>query len=116
MRVPILKQADLLIASIQDSLTDADMTRFRDDLVAQVGAVRARGVIIDVTGLDTVDSFAARTLRMISQTVRLRGAKLAVVGIQPEVAFAMAQLGLILEDVKTALDLDEGMAVLRNGR
>jgi rsbT antagonist protein RsbS len=116
MRVPILKQSELLIACIQDALSDADMMRFRDELVGKVGDTRARGVIIDVTALDTVDSFAARTLRTISQTVRLRGAKLAVVGIQPDVAFAMAQLGLLLDDVNTALDLEEGLAVLNHAR
>ncbi len=112
MRVPILKQGNLLIASIQDTLADADMVRFRDDLVTRVGEVRARGVIIDVTVLDMVDSFAARTLRSISQAVRLRGARAVVVGIQPDVAFAMAQLGLLLDGVDTALDLEEGIEIL----
>ena len=109
MRVPILKQGELLIASIQDALADAELVRFREDLVARVGETRATGVIIDVTALDTVDSFAARTLRTISQVVRLRGARAMVVGIQPEVAFAMAQLGLLLDEVHTALDLEEAL-------
>ena len=112
MRVPILKQGDLLIACIQDALTDADLVAFREELVHRVGEVRARGVIVDVSALDMVDSFAARTLRTISQAVRLRGAKSVVVGIQPDVAFAMAQLGLVLEEVETALDLDEGLEIL----
>jgi rsbT antagonist protein RsbS len=80
--------------------------------MAQVGQVRARAVIIDVTPLDVLDSFAARTLRTIAHMVRLRGAETVVVGIQPEVAFAMVQLGLQLDGVQTALDLEEGLAYL----
>lgn len=112
MPVPILKQRDFLIASIQAALTDADMTALRDELVKQVGQYRSRGVIVDVTALDVMDSFAARTLRDLAHMSRLRGAETVIVGIQPEVAFAMVQLGLTLEDVATALDLEEGVAYL----
>ena len=68
---------------------------------------RSRGVIVDVTALDVMDSFASRTLRDIAHMIRLRGAETVIVGIQPEVAFAMVQLGLTLEGVTTALDLEE---------
>ena len=112
MPVPILKQRDYLIASIQAALTDEDLRYLRDALVTQVGEYRSRGVIVDVTALDVMDSFAVRTLRDLAHMTRLRGAETVIVGIQPEVAFAMTQLGLKLEDVAAALDLEEGLAYL----
>ncbi len=112
MRVPILKQGAFLIASIQDALVDTDLSQLREELVEQVGRFRARGVIIDVTVLDVLDSFASRTLRDLAHTIKLRGAETVIVGIQPEVAFAMVRLGLSLEGVATALDLEEGLALL----
>jgi rsbT antagonist protein RsbS len=112
MVVPILKHGDYLIASIQSLLTDTDLWQLRDELVAQVGRVRARGVIVDVTVLDVMDSFATRVLSGIARATRLRGAQTVIVGIQPEVAYAMVQLGLSLEGVATALDLEEGLAFL----
>jgi rsbT antagonist protein RsbS len=112
MRVPILKQRHYLIASIQSALSDEDLLQLRDDLAEQVGKFRSRGAIVDVTVLDVMDSFAVRTLRAIAHMIRLRGAQTVIVGIQPEVAFAMVQLGLTLEDVATALDLEEGLAYL----
>jgi rsbT antagonist protein RsbS len=112
MRVPILKQGGYLIASIQSALNDEDLLQLRDDLVQQVGRYRSRGAIVDVTVLDVMDSFAVRTLRAIAHMIRLRGAETVIVGIQPEVAFAMVQLGLTLGDVATALDLEEGLAYL----
>jgi rsbT antagonist protein RsbS len=112
MQVPILKQGDYLIASIQASISDSDLIQLRDNLVEQVGRFRARGVIVDVTVLDVMDSFAVRTLSNLSHMIMLRGAKTVIVGIQPEVAFAMVQLGLTLSGVNTALDLEEGLAYL----
>ena len=112
MQVPILKQGDYLIASIQASISDSDLVQLRDNLVEQVGRFRARGVIVDVTVLDVMDSFAVRTLSNLSHMIMLRGAKTVIVGIQPEVAFAMVQLGLTLSGVNTALDLEEGLAYL----
>jgi rsbT antagonist protein RsbS len=112
MPVPVLKQGNVLIASIQAALSDADLLQLRDELAERVGRHRARGVIVDVTALDVMDSFATRTLRGIAQTTRLRGAETVIVGIQPEVAFAMVQLGLTLEEINTALDLEDGFAFL----
>jgi rsbT antagonist protein RsbS len=86
--------------------------RLRDGIVFEVGKLRSRGVIIDVTALDVMDSFATRTLRDIAQMIRLRGAETVIVGIQPEVAFALVQLGLNLDGVATVLDLEEGLAFL----
>ena len=114
MRVPILKQGDFVIASIQSALTDDDLLQLRDDLAAHVGRYRSKGVIVDVTVLDVIDSFASRTVRDLAQMVRLRGAQTVIVGIQPEVAFAMVQLGLELGGVATALDLEEALALLQN--
>jgi rsbT antagonist protein RsbS len=114
--VPILKQGNVLIASIQAALSDRDLVLLRDELAAQVGQLRIRGVVIDVTALDVLDSFATRTIRGIAYTAKLRGAEAVVVGIQPEVAFAMVQLGLSLEGIATALDLEEGLALLRPER
>jgi rsbT antagonist protein RsbS len=112
MQVPILKQGDYLIASIQTALTDADLRLLQDDLVKRVSIVRSRGVIIDVTALDVLDSFACCTLSGIAHMTRLRGAETVIVGIQPEVAFAMVQMGLRFEGVATTLDLEEGLAWL----
>ncbi len=112
MLVPILKQGDYLIASIQSELSDADLLKLRDDLVRRVSESRSRGVIVDVTVLDVMDSFATRTLRSMAHMIMLRGAETVIVGIQPDVAFSMVQLGLKLEGVETALDLEEGLAFL----
>jgi rsbT antagonist protein RsbS len=109
MAVPILKQGNVLIACIQAALTDSDLRQLKDDLASQVGRIRASGVVIDVSALDVMDSFATRTLRGIAETTKLRGAETVIVGIQPDVAIAMIQLGLTLEGVATALDLDEGL-------
>jgi len=111
--VPILKQGDFLIASIQAALSDTDVLGLQDDLMARVGRFRSRGIIVDVTALDVMDSFVSRSLRNIAHMTRLRGAETVIVGIQPEVAFAMVQLGMTLEDVSTALDLEEGLDLLR---
>jgi rsbT antagonist protein RsbS len=112
VQVPILKQGPYLIASIQSALSDEDLIQLRDALVAQVGKLRSRGVIVDVTALDVMDSFATRMLRDIAHMIRLRGAEMVIVGIQPEVAFALVRLGLKLEGVATALDLEEGILYL----
>ena len=112
MPIPILKQGETLIVSIQAAPTDRDLLRLQDDLAEQVGQFRSRGVVIDVSTLDVMDSFASRTLRGIARTAKLRGAETVIVGIQPDVAFAMTQLGLTMQDVATALDLEEGLLLL----
>ncbi len=112
MPVPILKQGAILIASVQAALTDSDTERLRYDLMERVSRFRAQGIIVDVTAIDVMDSFAARSLRTIAHMTRLRGAETVIVGLQPEVAFAMVQLGLAFDDMNTALDLEEGLALL----
>ena len=113
MHVPILRQGAYLIASIQSELTDLELSQLRDELVERVGRARSHGVVIDVSVLEVMDSFACRVLRDLVHMIKLRGAEAVIVGIQPEVAFAMVQLGLSLEGVVTALDLEEGLAYLR---
>jgi rsbT antagonist protein RsbS len=116
--VSIMRQGPNLIASVHTALDDSQLVRFEHDLVEQIGEHRSRGVIIDVAALDVIDSFAAHTLRRIAEMARLRGARTVVVGIQPDVAFAMVQLGMRPQDtrggtqVPTALDLEEGLALL----
>jgi rsbT antagonist protein RsbS len=110
--VPILRQRGYLIATIQSAMTDSEAELLRAELMQQVSDYRARGIVVDTTALDVLDSFAARTLRTIAHMTRLRGAQTVLVGIQPEVAFAMVQLGIAMEGVHTALDLEEGLAHL----
>ena len=113
MEVPILKQGRFLIATIQAALIGCGSAALARALIEKVIQFRSRGVIVDVTALDVMDSFASRTLRDIAHMIRLRGAETVIVGIQPEVAFAMVQLGLTMEGVATALDLEEGLAHLQ---
>jgi rsbT antagonist protein RsbS len=110
--VSILRQGAQLIASIHTALDDSEMLRFQQDLIDQIGEHRARGVVIDVAALDVLDSFGSRTLRNIAEMARLRGAATVIVGIQPDVAFTMVELGMDTGSVHTALDLEEGLAYL----
>ena len=112
--VSILRQGNYLIASIHTALDDSQLLRFQRDLIERVGLDRATGIIIDVAALDVLDSFATHTLGVLARTASLRGAQTVIVGINPEVAFAMVQLGMNLDTVHTALDLDEGLAVLNS--
>jgi rsbT antagonist protein RsbS len=110
--VAILKQGDHLIASIQSALRDYEVLELRDELADRVGRLRARGIVIDVTALDVIDSFVARSLRTIALTAKLRGAATVIVGIQPDVAVSMVQFKLNIEPLHTALDLEEGLELL----
>ncbi len=114
MPVPILKQGRYLVASIQDALSDGEVLELQENLLKQIGEIRARGIIVDVTAMDVIDSFASRSLRTVALTTRLRGAEMVIVGIQPDVAFAMVQFGLLMDDVNTALDLEEGLEFLNS--
>ncbi|MBA3308765.1 MAG: STAS domain-containing protein [Nocardioidaceae bacterium] len=107
-----MRQGSYLIASIHTALDDSQMIRFQKDLIEQIGQRRSRGVIIDVAALDVLDSFGSKTLRNIAEMARLRGATTVIVGIQPDVAFAMVALGMGTGSVHTALDLEEGLAYL----
>lgn len=116
MSVAILTQGDCLIASVQSDLSDSEVLAFRDELAERVGPPRVRAIIVDVRALDVIDSFVARSLRSVAVTARLRGAETIVVGIQPDVAIAMVQFDLNLHPLRTALDLDEALAVVAPGR
>jgi len=110
--VSILRQGRTLVASVHTALDDSELIRFQDDLIRQIGQHRANGVIIDVAALDVLDSFGAKTLRTIAEMARLRGAVTVIVGIQPDVAYAMVRLGMGTGAVPTALDLEEGLEYL----
>ena len=112
MSVAILRQGDVLIASIQSDLSDTEVIELRQQLAELVGSYRLRGIVIDVGALDVIDSFVTRALRAIVLTARLRGAETIIVGIAPEVAIAMVQFRLNLEPLRGALDLDAAKAIL----
>jgi rsbT antagonist protein RsbS len=115
MAVPILKLGRYLIATLQSAITDLELSQLLDQLARRVGEVEAVGVVIDITAVDVVDSYTLRTLIDIAAIARLRGADTVIVGMPPDVAFSMIQLGLRLDGVATALDLEEGLALLQSG-
>jgi rsbT antagonist protein RsbS len=110
--VSILRQGDTLLASINAALDDGEMLRFQHDLVERIGQERCRGVVIDVAALDVLDSYGALTLGALAEMARLRGAETVVVGVSPEIAATMVRLGMRIPHVHTALDLEEGLALL----
>lgn len=112
MPVPILKLGPILIATVRSALTDSETELFRQRLMDRVTEFRSQGIIVDVTAVEVLDSFAARSLQTIARMIRLRGAETVIVGLRPEVAFAMVQLGLAFDDMHTAPDLEEGLALL----
>ena len=112
MSIAILRQGDVLIASIRSDLSDGQLLALRDDLAERVGAERIRGIVLDVGALDVIDSFVARSLRSIVQSVQLRGTETVITGIRPDVAIAMVQFRLNLEPLRAVLDLDEAIALI----
>jgi len=112
----IIKQRDCLIGVLGEASTDAVLTAFQTELSDEVGRNRSRAVIVDVGLLDVIDSFTARVLSQLATTIRLRGAEPVIVGIRADVAFAMVRLGLSLDGVATALDLDAGLDLLEAKR
>jgi len=115
-RVTILHQGSCLVVSIDGALDDAQMTWFRQELGEALGRPEVCRVLIDVTALDVMDSFGARTIRDIADLARLRGATAVVVGVQPQLALAMVQLGIDAGAVPTALDLDDGLEAVDGRR
>jgi rsbT antagonist protein RsbS len=112
MSVAILRQGDILIASIQSDLSDTEVVELRQEIAERVGRHRLRGVVIDVAALEVIDSYVARALRAIVETARLRGAETVIVGIQPDVAIAMVQFRLNLGPLRATLDLDAAIELL----
>ncbi len=113
MFVSILRQGDFLIASIHAALDDAELLRFQEDVLDQIGRDRAQGIVIDVAALDVLDSYGSKSLRDLAHMARLRGAATVIVGIQPDVAFAVVRLGMDL-DIQSALDLEQGLTYLES--
>jgi rsbT antagonist protein RsbS len=112
-RVPIIRIGDVLIASVQEDLSDRDAAEFQEDLNRQLERTGAGGVLLDVSVLELIDSYLGRILRDTATGARLLGAQTVVVGIQPAVAVTLVELGLELTAVRTALDSDKGLRLLR---
>jgi rsbT antagonist protein RsbS len=112
MSVAVLRQGQYLIASIQSDLSDSQVLALRDDLAERVGRERLRGVVVDISALDVMDSFVARSLRSIALTTKLRGVETVLVGVRPDVAIAIVQFNLDLDPLRAVLDLDEAVALL----
>ncbi|HEX5116709.1 MAG TPA: STAS domain-containing protein [Pseudonocardiaceae bacterium] len=112
-RVPILRIGDVLLVSIQVDLQDQSVLALQEDLAEQITATGAHGVIIDISGVEIVDSFIGRMFATIASTSRLFDADTVVVGMRPAVAITLVELGLTLGKVRTALDLEKGLVILR---
>ncbi|MFC9142876.1 STAS domain-containing protein [Streptomyces bacillaris] len=112
-RVPVLRIGDILLVSIQVDLEDQTVLDLQEDLAEQIVAKSARGVVIDITAVEIVDSFVGRMLATIASISRLLDAETVVVGMRPAVAITLVELGLSLGGVRTALDLEKGLALLR---
>lgn len=111
--IPILKLDGVLLVSIQVDMHDKLALTLLDDLANRILQTGAKGVLLDISALDIVDSFVGRTLSSISTTARILGAQAVVVGMQPAVAITLVELGLTLSGVRTALNVEKGMAFLR---
>ena len=113
-RVPILKLEDFLLVSIQVDMHDQLALTLQDDLTQRIVATRARAVLIDISALEMVDSFIGRMLGNIAAMSRILDAQTVVVGMRPAVAITLVELGLSLPGIRTALNVDAGLALLRN--
>ena len=114
-RIPILKMGDSLLVSIQVDMHDQLAMTLQDDLTAKIVSSRAKGVLIDISSLEIVDSFIGRMLANIAAMARVLDAKTVVVGMRPAVAITLVELGLSLQGVRTALNVEQGMILIRQG-
>jgi rsbT antagonist protein RsbS len=112
-RIPILQMGDLLLVTIQVDMHDQLALTLQDDLTERIQKTSARGVLIDISALDIVDSFIGRMISTISSLARIMDATTVVVGMQPAVAITLVELGLTLTGVRTALNVERGMDLLR---
>src|ERR1700730_11626510 len=115
-RIPILKMGNFLMVTIQVDMHDQLASALQDDLTNKIAKVNAKGVLIDISSLDIVDSFIGRMLANTSAMARLLDAHTVVVGMQPAVAITLVELGLNLTGVKTALDVEKGILLLERSR
>src|SRR6185369_7731813 len=115
-RIPILKMGDSLLVSIQVDMHDRIAMTLQDDLTERIAQHRSRGVLIDISALEMVDSFIGRMLANIAAMARVLDAETVVVGMRPAVAITLVELGLSLPGVRTALNVDAGMELLRSSR
>ncbi len=113
-RIPILKMGEFLLVTIQVDMHDRLALSLQDDLTEQIVKHRAKGVLIDISTLEMVDSFIGRMLGSIAGMGRLLDAQTVVVGMQPSVAITLVELGLSLQGIRTALDVEKGMAALKS--
>lgn len=111
-RIPILQMGKLLLVTIQVEMDDQIALRLQDDLTARIEKIGARGVLIDISALEIVDSFIGRMIGNISAMSRILNARTVVVGMRPAVAITLVELGLTMTGVKTALNVERGMAML----
>jgi rsbT antagonist protein RsbS len=112
-KIPILKMGRFLLVTVQVDMHDQLAMQLQEDLTTRIVATRARGVLIDISSLEVVDSFIGRMISNIAAMARVLDAETVVVGIQPAVAITLVELGLSLEGVRTALNVDRGMALLQ---
>jgi rsbT antagonist protein RsbS len=112
-RIPILRIGDYLLVSIQVDMHDRLAMSLQDDLTGRIAATQARGVLIDISSLEVVDSFIGRTLGNIAAMSRVLDAETVLVGMQPAVAITLVELGMSLDGIRTALDVDKGLDLLR---
>jgi len=115
-RIPILRMGRTLLVTVQVDMHDQLAVRLLDDLTTMITRARARGVVIDISALDMVDSFIGRMIGDIAATSRILGAETVVVGMQPAVAITLVELGMALPGVRTALDVERGMELLDDAR
>ena len=111
-RIPILRMGDLLLVTIQVDMHDRLAMQLQDDLTERIVKDNAKGVLIDISALDLVDSFIGRMISNTAAMARVLDARTVVVGMQPAVAITLVELGLTLHGVKTALNVEKGMALL----
>ncbi|MBN1485539.1 MAG: STAS domain-containing protein [Chloroflexia bacterium] len=113
VRIPILQIENFLVASVQVSLHDRSALQFRDSLLQEIYDTKAKGLIIDLTAVDIVDSFIGRLIGDVAEMASLMGTRVVVSGLQPAVAITLTELGLDMPGVITALNLEKGISILR---